>query len=310
LCPYRSVPDQRMRRWTMMRADDEGSRMASSSDDDQRFAGIDRLYGRGSLARLAQARVCIIGVGGVGSWAVEALARSGVGHLTVIDADDICVSNVNRQLHALDGQFGRVKVEAMAERARAISPRMRIDAIAQFLTAGNLEEMLARDFDVVLDACDSLRVKVEMIAFCRRRKLPIVTVGSAGGRTDPTRIQVRDLSRTELDAMLALVRKRLRAEHGFPRNPDRYFGVSAVYSMENVRYPQADGSVCGVRPAMGADAALKLDCGAGLGAATHVTGGFAFAAVGRVLSLLLAPPKSSRAVPDATIDKVEPSLLG
>ena len=115
----------------------------------------------------------------------------------------------------------------------------------------------------------------------------MLTVGSAGGRTDPTLVRVRDLSRTEHDAMLALVRKKLRGEHRFPKNPDRFFGVPAVYSLENVRYPQADGSVCGVRPAMGADAALKLDCGAGLGAATHVTGAFAFAAAGKALEMLL-----------------------
>jgi tRNA A37 threonylcarbamoyladenosine dehydratase len=253
----------------------------------QRFAGIDRLYGAGSVARLRQRHVCIVGLGGVGSWAAEALARSAVGRLTLIDADDICLSNTNRQLPALDGQYGRNKVDAIAERLAAIQPGIRIDARAQFLTSANLEGLLTLGYDAVLDACDSLRVKVEAIAFCRRRKLPLVTVGSAGGRTDPTRIQVRDLSRTEHDAMLALVRKRLRAGHGFPRNADRYFGVQAIYSMENVRYPQADGSVCGVRPALEADAALKLDCGAGLGAATHVTAAFACAAVSRLLPRLL-----------------------
>ena len=129
--------------------------------------------------------------------------------------------------------------------------------------------------------------KVELFAWCRRRKLPLVVVGSAGGRTDPTQVRLRDLSRTEHDALLALVRKKLRAEFNFPKNKDRYFGVPAVYSLENVRYPQADGSVCGTRPALGPDAALKLDCGAGLGAATHVTGAFAFAAVGKALELLL-----------------------
>jgi len=124
------------------------------------------------------------------------------------------------------------------------------------------------------------------VVWCRRRKVPLVTVGAAGGRTDPTLIRVRDLSRTEHDAMLSMIRKKLRQEHGFPRNPDRFFGVSAVYSMQNVQYPQPDGSVCGVRPP-GSDA-LKLDCGGGLGAATHVTGAFAFAAVGKALEKLTA----------------------
>jgi tRNA A37 threonylcarbamoyladenosine dehydratase len=252
-----------------------------------RFAGIERLYGRGSVARLAQAHVCVVGVGGVGSWAVEALARTAVGKLTLIDADDLCLSNTSRQLPAHDGNYGRAKVDAMAERARAINPLIEIDARQQFLTVGNLEELLDRGYDAVIDACDSLRVKVEAIAFCRRRKIPLVTCGSAGGRTDPTKVQVRDLSRTEHDAMLALARKRLRALHGFPRNQDRYFGVQAVYSLENVQYPQADGSVCGVRPQLEPDAAMRLDCGAGLGSVTQVTGTFAFAAVSRVVARIL-----------------------
>ncbi len=253
----------------------------------ERFAGIDRLYGSGAGARLATRHACVVGLGGVGSWLVESLARSGVGRLTLIDADDVCVSNTNRQLHALEGEYGRGKGEVLAERCRAINPGIAIEVVPAFLTTANLESLLDRDHDIVLDACDSLRTKLEMIVWCRRRKLPLVVCGSAGGRTDPTLVRVRDLSRTEHDAMLALVRKRLRAGHGFPRNPDRYFGVPAVYSLENVRYPQADGSVCGVRPQLDAAAALKLDCGTGLGAATHVTGTFGFAMAGRALALLL-----------------------
>lgn len=252
----------------------------------ERFGGIDRLYGSGMLARLAGAHACVVGVGGVGSWAVEALARSGVGRLTLIDADDLCVSNTNRQLPALDGAYGRAKVAAMAERCRAINPGIDVREVAQFLIPANLPELMDGGFDVVLDACDSFRTKVELIAWCRRRKQKIVTVGSAGGRVDPTQVRVRDLSRTEHDAMLSLVRKKLRGEFGFPRNHDRYFGVPAVYSLENVRYPQPDGSVCGLRPRLDGEAGLKLDCGAGLGAATHITGAFAFAAAGKVLELL------------------------
>ncbi|PZP63101.1 MULTISPECIES: tRNA threonylcarbamoyladenosine dehydratase [Pseudoxanthomonas] len=255
----------------------------------ERFAGVDRLYGVGAVERLSQRAVAVIGMGGVGSWVVEALARSGVGRLVLIDADDICLSNTNRQLPALDGQYGRNKVVVMAERCRAINPEIQLDVVEAFLTSSNLEALLGQPLDLVIDACDSFRTKVEAIAWCRRRKLPMITVGSAGGRTDATQVRVRDLSRTEHDAMLALVRKKLRAEFNFPRNPQRYFGVSAIYSLQNVQYPQADGSVCGLRPVLGAEAALKLDCGAGLGAATHVTGTFAFAAAGRALELLLKP---------------------
>lgn len=255
-----------------------------------RFGGIDRLYGQGALARFARSHVCVVGIGGVGSWAVEALARSGVGRLTLIDADDLCLSNSNRQLPALAGQFGRSKVAAMGERCSAINPLIEVAEVASFLTPANMDELLDGGYDLVLDACDSFRTKVEMIAWCRRRKRPVVAVGSAGGRTDVTQIRVRDLSRTEHDAMLSLIRKKLRGEFNFPKNRDRYFGVPAVYSLENVRYPQADGSVCGVRPPLDRGAALKLDCGAGLGAATHVTGAFAFAAVGKCLDMLLKMP--------------------
>jgi tRNA threonylcarbamoyladenosine dehydratase len=255
----------------------------------ERFGGIDRLYGQGALLAFSRAHVAVIGLGGVGSWVVEALARSGVGRLTLIDADDLCVSNTNRQLPALAGQYGRGKAEAMAERCRAINPEIAVEAIPSFLTPANLDDLLGRGYGLVIDACDSFRTKVEAIAWCRRRKLPIITVGAAGGRRDPTLVRVRDLSRTEHDAMLALIRKKLRAEFNFPKNHQRYFGVSAIYSLENVQYPQPDGSVCGLRPKLGADAALKLDCGAGLGAATHITGAFAFAAVGKALELLLKP---------------------
>lgn len=264
----------------------------------ERFAGVDRLYGRGAVARFRDCRVAVVGMGGVGSWAVEALARSGIGHLSLIDADDLCVSNTNRQLPALEGQYGRAKVEAMAERCRAINPAIQVDPIASFLTPSNLDALLDRGFDLVLDACDSFRSKVELIAWCRRRKRPVIVVGSAGGRLDPTLVRVRDLSRTEHDAMLALIRKKLRGEFNFPKNPGRYFGVSAIYSLENVQYPQPDGSVCGLRPKLDGEAALKLDCGAGLGAATHITGAFAFAAVGRALELLLKPkPAAAPAAP-------------
>jgi len=253
-----------------------------------RFSGIDRLYGQGSAARLKLASVGVVGVGGVGSWIAEALARSGVGRITLIDADDICLSNCNRQLPALTGNFGRGKVVVMAERLRLINPDLQVTEIGEFLTASNQDRLLAAGIDLVIDACDAFRTKVDLIQWCRRRKLALIVCGSAGGRTDASKIQIRDLSRTEHDAMLSLIRKKLRAECGFPRNPERYFGVQAVYSLENVRYPQADGSVCGLRPS--AATTLKLDCGGGLGAAMHITATFAMVAVGRALEKLLAAP--------------------
>ena len=252
----------------------------------ERFAGIDRLYGQGTVARLAQASVCVVGVGGVGSWVVEALARTAVGRIRLIDADEVCVSNSNRQLPALAGNFGRAKVRLLAERALAINPALRVEPVEAFLTPSNQAELIGDDIDVVIDACDAFRVKVELIAWCRRRKQRVIVIGSAGGRVDPTLIRIRDLSRTEHDAMLALIRKKLRGDFGFPRGAKRYFSVPAVYSLENVRYPQADGSVCGLRPTAG-EGAGKLDCGGGLGAVSHVTATFGMVAVSRCVEALL-----------------------
>lgn len=255
---------------------------------DSRFLGIDRLYGAGSAARLASARVAVIGLGGVGSWAAEALARSGIGALTLIDGDEVCVSNVNRQSHALDGTFGRSKVEVLAARLRGINPGLRIEARVKFLTPASIDALILDRHDLIVDACDAFRVKVELIAKCRRAKQPLVVVGSAGGRVDPTQVRVRDLSRTEHDKLLSLIRRKLRQEFNFPKSPQRYFGVPAVYSLENVRYPQTDGSVCGLRPPIDdTTSGFRLDCGAGLGAAMHVTAAFACAAVGRAIGILL-----------------------
>jgi tRNA A37 threonylcarbamoyladenosine dehydratase len=254
---------------------------------DARFSGIDRLYGAGSVARLARARVAVVGVGGVGSWAAEALARSGVGALTLIDADEVCVSNVNRQSHALEGAYGRAKVEVLAERLRAIHPGLRVQPMVQFVTVSTVESLLGASPDAVVDACDALRVKVAMVAFCKRRKIPIVVSGSAGGRRDPTLITARDLSKTEHDVLLGMVRKKLRDDYGWTRNPKRYFGVQAVFSRENVNYPQPDGSVCNMRPGTN-QGSLKLDCGGGLGAAMQVTATFGMVAAARVIERLLA----------------------
>lgn len=252
-----------------------------------RFAGIERLYGIGSLAVLGRAHVCVVGVGGVGSWTVEALARSGIGTVTLIDGDDVCLSNTNRQLPAIMGAYGQPKVTVLAGRARAINPSITVHAIERFLTPSSLDDLLGGGgYDLVIDACDAFRVKLEMIAWCKRRRQPIIVCGSAGGRADATKIEVRDLSKTEHDAMLALIRKKLRQDFRFPRNTKRSFGIPAVFSRENVRYPQPDGSVCGLRPA-NSDAS-GMDCDGSLGAATHVTAAFGMVIAGRAIERLLA----------------------
>lgn len=251
------------------------------------FLPINKLYGANAAQRLSDANVAVVGVGGVGSWAVEALVRAGVGSLTLIDGDEVCVSNSNRQLHALAGNFGRAKVEVLAERMRAINPQVKIEAIQQMLSQQNMA-FLKQNFDYVLDACDSFRVKVEMIAFCKRNKIKILTCGAAGGRSDPTLIRVKDLSKTEQDKLLALSRAKLRDEFGFTRNPKRYFGVRAVFSLENVRYPAPDGGVCFNRLEKNAGESGKLDCDGGLGVAVFVTASFGMVAAGEIVARLCA----------------------
>jgi tRNA A37 threonylcarbamoyladenosine dehydratase len=251
-----------------------------------RFSSLDRLYGRGTVATLARCHVCIVGVGGVGSWAAEAFARSGIGKLTLIDADEVCLGNVNRQSHALDGTIGRSKVAVLAERLQRVNPALVVEAIAAFVTPTTIAQHLDRGYDYVFDACDAFRVKVEAIVHCHRRKIPLLTCGSAGGRIDPQRVLVRDLNKVAHDMLLGLVRRALRDEFGWQRNPKRYYGVLAVYSLENVRYPQPDGTVCGARPASAEDN-IRLDCATGLGAAMHVTATFAMHAVGKIIERLL-----------------------
>ena len=255
-------------------------------DPQRRFGGIVRLYGQQGLQRFQQARVAVIGVGGVGSWAVEALARSGIGSLTLYDLDHVAESNVNRQLHALDGNFGMAKVEAMRQRVLAINPDCRVSAIERFIEADNLAELTGEAFDYVLDCIDSFRVKAALIAACKRHKMPVITVGGAGGQIDPTLIRLADLSRSEQDPLLSKTRKLLRREYGFPVNPKRRFDVPCVYSMEQQRYPDAEGQVCLDRPTA---IESSLNCG-GYGSAMTVTASFALVAVSHVLKRIAGEP--------------------
>lgn len=250
-----------------------------------RFGGIRRLYSADGLERLRAAHVCVVGIGGVGSWAVEALARSGIGTLTLVDMDDICVSNVNRQIHAVEAEIHKPKVETMAARVAAINPDCVVHARREFLTAGSAARILDTRYAFVLDAIDSVREKALCVSLCRTLGLPVITSGGAGGRCDPTRVQVDDLSRATHDRLLQSLRKTLRSDHGFPRG-EKKFGVECVFSPEPPVFPQADGSVCATRDA-GADP-LKLDCRNGFGSATFVTGTFGFVAAARIVARVAA----------------------
>ena len=250
-----------------------------------RFAGIDRLYGAGTLDILHRARVMVVGLGGVGSWAAEALARSGVGQLTLIDLDEICLSNTNRQSHALTGNYGLEKAAVLAERLNAINPALTTQAIFDFVTPANVAQRLTSDYDFILDATDGVKHKVAMIVHCKRNKIPIYTVGGAGGQTDPTRIRYSDLTRAEQDPLLALVRKKLRQEHGYTSNPKRRFSVECVYSDEPLKFPQPDGSVGPTRPVL--KAGVAMDCAQGLGASTCGTATFGLVASSRIVEKIV-----------------------
>jgi len=248
------------------------------------FAALPRVYGQGASRFLPRLRVCVVGVGGVGSWAAEALVRSGVGHVTMIDHDDVSIGNVNRQVHAMGDTVGHSKVDLMRERLQRVSPVCEVVAVDDFLAERNLEEHLEHDFDVVIDAIDSIRFKAAMIAFCKRRKIRIVTTGGAGGRTDPLGVGISDLSRTRGDALAAKVRQRLRSAHGFSSNPRRSFGVDCVHSREQPVYPDGRGEVTQSRPGV---PGVRLDCDMGYGSVVFVTGTFGFVAASRALSRAL-----------------------
>jgi len=253
---------------------------AHEADLQRRFSSIDRLHGHGALARLAAAHVCVVGIGGVGSWAAEALARSGVGRLTLIDLDHVAESNVNRQIQALTETLGQAKVLAMQARIAAINPSCVVKTIEEFVTEENVAELIP-SCDAVIDAIDQVKPKAAMIAHCRRAQIPVVTTGGAGGRSDPTRVKIDDISRTTQDALASKLRARLRKEYGFPREPKKKFGVACVYSDEPIRRPEA--ASCDID-----EAGLQgLSC-AGYGSSVCVTAAFGFAAAARVLGILAA----------------------
>ena len=261
--------------------------MEFQQDNARRFGGIDRLYGAGALSRLAAAHVTVIGIGGVGSWAVEALARSGIGRLTLIDLDHIAESNMNRQIHALEPSLGAAKVQAMRERIALINPACEVICIEDFVDEGNVSTLVP-ECDAVIDAIDNVRAKAALIAHCHRAGMRVVTTGGAGGRMDPTRTEVADLSRTVQDALASKVRARLRKEYGFPRDLKKNFGVECVYSQEQIIHPNqgpnrhpAIADSCAL-DAVPLDGAAGLAC-AGYGSSVAVTAAFGFAAAACVL---------------------------
>lgn len=251
--------------------------------DTQRFAGSQRLYGQGLVQRLASLHVMVVGIGGVGSWVVEALARTAVGKISLMDMDDLCISNTNRQLPAMLGQYGRPKVEAMRERALSINPSLEVQPIFDFLSPENIDRYLQPKPDYVIDCIDSIKTKTALVAYCRRHKIPLVCTGGAGGKTDPTRIRVCDLADSIQDPLAAKLRSKLRKEHGFAKQGKK-MGVDLVTSDQAIIYPQTDGSVCTTKPQT--TSVVRLDCAQGFGASMMVTASFAMAAVSQMITRL------------------------
>jgi tRNA A37 threonylcarbamoyladenosine dehydratase len=253
----------------------------SVAEAERRFGGINRLYGPGSVDRLAQSHVVVIGIGGVGSWATEVLARSGVGRLTLIDLDHVVASNINRQVHALEATLGMAKVQAMRERILQINPECHVDNIEDFVTPENAATLLPVS-DLVLDCIDQVKAKAALIAHCRQNELAIITTGGAGGRTDPTRIRLDDLSRTTQDALASKLRAQLRKDYGFTRDVKKKFDVPCVFSDEPIRRPASTdfSGQCTI------DGAAGLAC-AGYGSTMAVTAGFGCAAAAHGLAILL-----------------------
>lgn len=252
----------------------EQSRLENQVDDqyDRRFGGAAKVYGEQAFSKFERAHVMVIGIGGVGSWAVEALARSGVGEVTLVDMDVLVESNINRQLPALTETFGHDKIRVMAERARSINPRININLVDDFLTPENVKELLANKPHVVLDCIDDVKAKIALIWHCRFNKIPLIVSGGAGGKTDPLKVRVADLSQTEQDPMLAKIRRELRT-HGMCKKPKEKFGITCIYSIDNPFVPDSSCNAGG------------LQCG-GYGSAVTVTSVFGMVAAAEVLKRL------------------------
>ena len=255
----------------------------------RRFGGVSRLYGAAGLAKLQAAHVMVVGIGGVGSWAAEALARNAVGSITLVDLDNITESNVNRQIHALDNNFGKPKVSAMAERIHAINPACMVREIEDFVTLENVANLLDFNINVVLDCTDDVQAKIALAINSKAMQIPLIMSGSAGGRLDPTRIKVADMAYVQGDKLLAKVRNQLRRDHAFPSasqtKKSAKFSFICVYSDEPVIRPKTSNqdATCEVN----SPAITGLNC-AGYGSSVCVTAPLGFAMAQLAINLIVA----------------------
>ena len=252
-------------------------------DKQQRLAGIARLYGNDALEIFQRSHICIVGIGGVGAWVAEALARTGINRITLVDNDVLCETNVNRQLHAVKETIGKSKTSVMSARIKSINPDCIVDEIKELVGYKNLNQCMSIEYDYVVDAIDNSAIKAAIVNWCKRNKVPVICIGGAGGQIEPSMIKVGDLNRTKNDPLLAKVRSQLRAYHGFSRNPKRHYSIECVYSTEQVRYPDGYGGTTFEKPGQG----VTMDCNYGFGSVSHITGSFAFFAVARIIDKLI-----------------------
>jgi len=255
----------------------------STSDYDLRFGAMARLYGLEKFSRFKAAHVTVVGLGGVGSWTAESLCRSGIGELTLIDLDEVCVTNTNRQLHALSHTVGMSKAAVLKERLQQVNPEIKINSIEDFLTQETVENLLNRKMNVVIDAIDSLKNKAIMADFCKKNKISLITLGGAGGKIDPTKIRIADLSESTQDSLLKRLKKKLRRDYSFEKVGS--MNITAVFSIERAVFPDEKGSTCFKKDLVDKTQA-KLDCTTGMGSASFTTGSFGFSAAKAALDLL------------------------
>ena len=255
---------------------------------ENRFGGLERIYGSGALGRLRAAHVLLVGLGGVGSWTVEALARTGIGTLTLVDLDDVCATNTNRQLHALDPEWGRLKADVLVDRVRRINPEAKVTSVADFFTRKSAAALLESTPTLVVDAIDSVNDKVTLIEECRARGLPVVVSGGAGGKTDPTRVRWADLGQEQGDPLLKAVKRGLKSRGVLP-NSQGVWNVECVFSDEPSVLPW---DVCEAIPAPGQGGSARIDCATGFGAVAFATGTFGFALASRAVKRILGEIRS------------------
>lgn len=245
-----------------------------SNEYELRFGGLNYLYGNNIVSNLKDKHIAVIGLGGVGSWCAESLIRSGVGKVTLIDMDDICVTNTNRQLHALNSTIGKNKIDVLEERFLDINPEVKINKILDFYTKDTSKDILSQGLDLVIDCIDSLKSKAHLIATCYDKKIPLVTTGGSGGKRNPSLIKIEDLNLTRKDRLLSKIRKSLRDDYeiAIQGNP---LGIPCVFSVEDYFLPKGK-------------AGERMSCHKGLGTASFITAQFGFMAAGAGINMILS----------------------